>query len=315
MRVIYYNSKPRGTGTRNEFRITCWGGSGSPVQTNDNTGALFLFTVGQRDGAPHAFAWVARSSAEESSIEAWCGTEVEPGDFSSSVVLPISAPTYPDEWNLSFPSGDAIFQYVEQRLLPWRPATDIDQLLLKRRESEYQIFRRIEDRHTLPLIVKGFSSVENFVHIAHTVTNRRKNRTGHSLEYNLASIFRSENVSFSPQKVTEAHKRPDFLFPSITCYRDPAFPSNRLFMLASKTCCKDRWRQVLSEADRIPIKHLFTLQEGISENQYDEMNSAQLRLVVPKANLKHFPASFRSQLLTLRNFVDLQKECQKACVS
>ena len=34
-----------------------------------------------------------------------------------------------------------------------------------------------------------------------------------------------------------------------------------------KSTCKDRWRQVLSEADRIPNKHLFTLEAAISENQ------------------------------------------------
>ena len=43
------------------------------------------------------------------------------------------------------------------------------------------------------------------------------------------------------------------------------FDSNKLTMLASKTTCKDRWRQILNEADRIKIKHLFTLQQGISK--------------------------------------------------
>lgn len=30
-------------------------------------------------------------------------------------------------------------------------------------------------------------------------------------------------------------------------------------MLAAKTSTKDRWRQVLDEAGRIPDKHLFTI--------------------------------------------------------
>jgi len=311
LRAIYYNSKPRQTGTRNEFRITCWGGSNSPVQINNNTGALFLFAVGQYDDTLQAVAWVARDTSEEALIENWCGTEVEPGDFVSSVALPVKTLSYPEEWNHLFPSGVDIFSFIEHRLHPWRPAANIDQLLLKRRDSEYQIFRNIEDKHTLPLISHGFASVEDFVRIAQTVTNRRKSRAGHSLEYNLASIFQSESVSFSQQAVTEAHKKPDFLFPSIKHYRNSAFPENRLFMLASKTCCKDRWRQALSEANRIHIKHLFTLQEGLSENQYDEMRSANLRLVVPEPNLKHFPSSFRSELLTLRNFVDCQKANQR----
>jgi hypothetical protein len=54
-------------------------------------------------------------------------------------------------------------------------------------------------------------------------------------------------------------------------------------MLAAKTTCKDRWRQILNEADRIPAKHLLTLQEGVSEGQFREMNDAGVRLVVPRA--------------------------------
>ena len=53
-------------------------------------------------------------------------------------------------------------------------------------------------------------------------------------------------------------------------------------MLVVKTTCKDRWRQILNEADRIPVKHLFTLQEGVSVNQFQEMCESNVRLVVPK---------------------------------
>lgn len=315
LRAIYYNSKPRQTGTRNEFRITCWGGSDSPVQIENNTGALFLFAVGFCTDHIEALAWVARNSGEESAIENWCGCEVDPGDFVSSVSLPIHPMDYPQEWNLTFPDGATIFHHIEQKLHPWKAGVDIDRLLMTRRDSEYRIFRGIEDSHTLPLISKGFSSVEDFVRVAKSVTNRRKTRTGHSLECNLASVFRSENILFSEQAFTEAHKKPDFLFPSISHYRDFNFPSERLYMLASKTCCKDRWRQALTEADRIRCKHLFTLQEGLSENQYDEMSSAHLRLVVPQPNIEKFPLSYRAELLTLRQFVDLQKENQKCIIA
>ena len=44
---------------------------------------------------------------------------------------------------------------------------------------------------------------------------------------------------------------------------------------------KDRWRQVLTEADRIPQKHLCTLEAGISTKQTDETRRQSLTLVVP----------------------------------
>jgi hypothetical protein len=75
-------------------------------------------------------------------------------------------------------------------------------------------------------------------------------------------------------------------------------------MLAVKTTCKDRWRQILNEASRIPRKHLLTLQEGVSEGQYAEMEEAQVVLVVPAPLHDKYPRSVRSRLLTLQDFVD-----------
>ena len=53
-------------------------------------------------------------------------------------------------------------------------------------------------------------------------------------------------------------------------------------MLAAKTTCKDRWRQILNEAARIDVKHLLTVQEGVSSPQFREMKEEGVRLVVPK---------------------------------
>ena len=83
-------------------------------------------------------------------------------------------------------------------------------------------------------------------------------------------------------------------------------------MLAAKTCCKDRWRQVLSEADKIPIKHLFTLQEGVSSNQLAEMVSSDVQLVIPKKHLTAFPKPARPGLLNLEQFIQTIRTSQTA---
>jgi len=59
--------------------------------------------------------------------------------------------------------------------------------------------------------------------------------------------------------------------------------SSRIYQesLTLVTTCKDRWRQVINEADRIPEKHLFTLQPTISKNQLREMTDEKVHLVVP----------------------------------
>ena len=70
-------------------------------------------------------------------------------------------------------------------------------------------------------------------------------------------------------------------------------------MLATKTTCRDRWRQVFNEADWIPVKHLLTLQEGVSEAQFREMTQAKVQLVVPEPLIGKFPDSVQPHLQTL----------------
>jgi type II restriction enzyme len=117
-------------------------------------------------------------------------------------------------------------------------------------------------------------------------------------------------LKFGIQVVTEENKRPDFIFPGKINYHDLKFDPSNLVFLAAKTTCKDRWRQVLNEADRIPEKHLFTLQQGISVNQLEEMKKYKVRLVVPKSYVTCFPETHRNQLLSLNQFLDFVKTKQ-----
>jgi len=98
------------------------------------------------------------------------------------------------------------------------------------------------------------------------------------------------------------------LFPGEAEYADLAFAPEKLRMLAVKTTCKDRWRQVLAEADRIPLKHLLTLEPSISRAQTDEMKSQLLQLVVPAGIHESYHAEQREWLMAVRDFVDLIKE-------
>ena len=81
-------------------------------------------------------------------------------------------------------------------------------------------------------------------------------------------------------------------------------------MLGVKTTCKDRWRQILAEADRIEEKHLFTLQSGISQNQTDEMGAHKVQLVIPRQIHSSFSVSQQCRLMTLDDFVGLVRERQ-----
>ena len=137
------------------------------------------------------------------------------------------------------------------------------------------------------------------------VLNRRKSRAGRSLEHHLAAIFDGHSIMYTPQCTTEGKKKPDFIFPGEREYHNAAFARSRLTFLGAKTTCKDRWRQILNEANKIEHKHLFTLQQGISSMQLDEMKSHQVTLVVPLKYINTYPRSHRSEILSLKSFVEL----------
>jgi hypothetical protein len=317
--AIWYNNRIVAAGTRNETRITGWGGRSSPVLDPESTGSLCAFAFlkfGEGD-AEACRIWLCTTLEEEEAITARVGA-VEPGvsvfidphreDFEfyglreTDAPCRLAAEQMPADWKFTFPSAAAILQWTLDNL-PRARRLPADQRLLMRRDCEFELFRSIEEVSVLPRIMKGFATVDLFVEFANAVTNRRKARSGMSLELQTRTILDEEGVSYSHGAISEHGKRPDFLFPSADAYRSAGFPAERLRMLGVKTTVKDRWRQVLDEAGRIPVKHLLTLQHGVSPRQFEQMRLAGIRLVVPRPLQKAYVASVRQHLVTLADFV------------
>jgi type II restriction enzyme len=59
------------------------------------------------------------------------------------------------------------------------------------------------------------------------------------------------------------------------------------------------------------VKHLFTLQQGISRQQLEEMYAQNIVLVVPKKHLSSFPKEFQEKILDLKKFSDHLRFQQK----
>ena len=74
-------------------------------------------------------------------------------------------------------------------------------------------------------------------------------------------------------------------------------------MLGAKSTCKDRWRQILAEAAKIPRKHLLTLEPGISEPQTIQMENTGLQLVVPQSIQESYTDRQRVRLWNLGEFI------------
>lgn len=208
-----------------------------------------------------------------------------------------------------FPETAVLSQYVRD-ILALNPLDDPDGVLLAWYEKEFILFRTLEEHFLGSRIREGFPSVKDFLDLSLSVQNRRKSRAGSALQNHMAPIFSAFGVKFDMQGVTENRQKPDFLFPGQAEYHDSAYPAANLLMLGVKTSCKDRWRQVLAEAAKIPHKHLCTLEAGISENQTNQMAAHNLQLVIPRPYHTTFTEAQQAWLLDLREFVTLVKAKQ-----
>ena len=71
----------------------------------------------------------------------------------------------------------------------------------------------------------------------------------------------------------------------------------------------------MSEAAKIPLKHLLTLETSISTNQTDEMRANAIQLVIPSSLHLTYQASQQSWLMDLNQFLILAQERQIAARS
>ena len=323
IKAIYYNSKPHEGNKkgRNEVRLTNFGGAKSAVLDPESTGAIavFSFTLDAGGAATDCHIWVCRHETEEDLVEDRIGP-IEPGRWAiwipsrPSLFPPASVSDascwldlheIPPAWLSRFPTGEEIIR----KAVDLRPDFGLtpDKRLLRRRECEYEVFRSVEEAVELPVIKAGFTTLDDFISKAQSILQRRKARSGRSLELHAREIFIEERLregaDFAHGPESDPGKKPDFLFPSEAAYKNVVFPASGLRMLAVKTTCRDRWRQVLNEADRIDTKHLLTLQEGISEGQFREMTEAKVQLVVPEPLMTKFPKSVQPYLQTLESFI------------
>ncbi|PCI41124.1 MAG: restriction endonuclease [Rhodospirillaceae bacterium] len=211
------------------------------------------------------------------------------------------------------PTTRVFSEFARSTLKEVSAKEDPDLALISWMEREEALFRRFERYLVEDRLKEGFvnadgADVDGFLKFSLSVQNRRKSRVGLALENHLEEVFHQQGVHHARGAMTENRSKPDFLFPGISEYHDVSFPHGLLTMLGSKSTCKDRWRQVLPEADRISQKHLFTLEPGISEHQTAEMRVQNLQLVLPKSLHSTYRLTQQSWLMSLQDFIGLVKD-------
>lgn len=312
-RMKYY-----GQGTRNEYRITRFGRL-FPFLEDEYIGSLLVLAkLTEEDYS----AYVLSSDDDIEDFHAYFNLSptdtnklIDAAHVSSDAKLNVLLKDYVGQI-IGFPSTERMSLFAREC---YNQAYAIknedfaivpDNILLSWIDTEYHLFKLIEDKEYSERLKTSFDSVDDFVRVANEVLNRRKSRAGKSLEHHLSEIFTRNELLFEEQALTEGRKRPDFLFPNSKCYQNIEFPTDDIIVLGAKTTCKDRWRQVLSEADRVENKYLFTLQQGISAAQLKEMIDSKVTLVVPKAYISSFPKQYQNELKDLAGFIHFVKGIQ-----
>lgn len=314
-RFIYY-----GQGTRNEYRITRFG-KGFPFFEEDNVGDLLIIA---QQSENHYHGFVLQTDQDIDDFLAYFNLSSE----MTNQLIDVEQANTPDKQlendikelvalYSEFPETRQMAKFAREIYNKAHKITDTeicktpDLQLLKWIDTEYSLFRGFEEKVYAPVYSVPFPNCQELIKFSNIILNRRKSRAGKSLEHHLATLFTAAQLEYEGQAVTEDNKKPDFLFPNGKAYHNLLFPAESLVFLGAKTTCKDRWRQVLNEANRIETKYLFTLQQGISKNQLLEMRHEHLKLVVPASYRTSFDKEFQPEIESLASFIGIVKEKQE----
>ncbi|MDD2286295.1 MAG: type II restriction endonuclease [Paludibacter sp.] len=311
-RFIYY-----GVLTRNEYRLTRFG-RGFPFLQENNVGDLLViakkadnyyeaFVLSNDEDIDDFFSAFGISSTETNGIipkTTELNTEEKIQLLFCQFIAKLNV-DFPPTFDLASGARNIFFEafHLGKEIVLSQP----DKEILNWLKTEFDLFKAIENDRYGEIIRTPFPSVDTLIQTANTILNRRKSRAGKSLEHHLSEVFDIWSLSYTAQPVTEQNKKPDFIFPCIELYNAEPSGSDKLVFLGAKTTCKDRWRQIIGEADKIPRKHLFTLQQGISGNQLKEMKASGVTLVVPELYIGSFPKEHQADIWTLKKFVSYVK--------
>jgi hypothetical protein len=220
------------------------------------------------------------------------------------------SPFYLDEmlrrFNGNFPTTRDFSAYARETV-GLSSVADPDKTLLLWLEREEALFRLLERYLVQDKLNQGFEDIDDFVDTALSVINRRKSRVGAGFENHAEQIFKDFNLSYSSQQITEFKSKPDFIFPHIAAYHNlqDHIVKQVVTVLGVKYSCKDRWRQVLAEAQKLDARYLLTVEAGISLNQTNEMESNGLHLVVPSEIHETYYDEQKSWLISLAEFLEM----------
>lgn len=112
-----------------------------------------------------------------------------------------------------------------------------------------------------------------------SIFQSRKSRAGKAFEYIIKELFTRLSYPFSEQVVIEGAK-PDFVMPSEAYFSKKPLDS---IIFTAKRTLRERWRQVVTEANKGYGYFLATLDDKVTQSQISQAATHKIFLVVPKS--------------------------------
>ncbi len=203
--------------------------------------------------------------------------------------------SYFEEFKLHMPTNEEICQQVSDRLLAGvskeclkvnfsdyltRMQDDIYAFYL---EKQLAVGQKVIDDQIQETGTIDFNDLNSFFL---SISQSRKSRAGKAFEYIIESMLVKLEYPFSDQVVIDGAK-PDYVMPSEEHFREKPLDS---IIFTAKRTLRERWRQVVTEANKGYGYYLATIDEKISKNQIQQAESHKIYIVVPKALKESNPA-------------------------
>lgn len=134
-----------------------------------------------------------------------------------------------------------------------------------------------------------------------SISQSRKSRAGSAFEFIIREMLVRLNYPFSEQVVIGGAK-PDYVLPSEKYFLERPLDS---ILLTAKRTLRERWRQIVTEANKAYGYFLATIDKKISDNQIKQASEHKVYIVVPdsiKQNITHYSAAYN--VISFENFFE-----------
>lgn len=193
-----------------------------------------------------------------------------------------------DEFKKNVPDNNVLCKQAADVVLAGKSNETIkdnfSSLFEKMQEEIYQQYLRAQEQSGQKVIGNQIAE-DGAVYFADmdklfmSIFQSRKSRAGKAFEYIIKELLTRLSYPFSEQVDIDGAK-PDFVMPSESFFKEKPLDS---IIFTAKRTLRERWRQVVTEANKGYGYFLATLDAKVTKSQIEQAAKHKVFLVVPKS--------------------------------